>query len=74
VFGSPGEVKFTITAEAKLNTKGAKNSTPPEEESIRTDTLTQTLLVEVQFKICMYFLVLGKISSVTCDLEEISWC
>ncbi|XP_040504344.1 ovostatin [Gallus gallus] len=43
---SLGEVKFTITAEAKLNTKGAKNSTPPEEESIRTDTLTQTLLVE----------------------------
>uniref|UniRef100_A0A8C3L445 OVOS protein n=1 Tax=Chrysolophus pictus TaxID=9089 RepID=A0A8C3L445_CHRPC len=43
---SLGEVKFTITAEAKLNTKAAENSTPAEEETIRTDTLTQMLLVE----------------------------
>ncbi|NXD73285.1 OVOS protein, partial [Eolophus roseicapillus] len=41
-----GEVKFTITAEAKLNTGGTGNSTSPEEETIRRDTLIQTLLVE----------------------------
>ncbi|KAM6093422.1 ovostatin-like [Theristicus caerulescens] len=41
-----GEVKFTITAEAKLNTRGTGNSTFPEEETIRRDTLIQTLLVE----------------------------
>ncbi|NXC13934.1 OVOS protein, partial [Corythaeola cristata] len=41
-----GEVKFTITAEAKLNTRGVGNSTSPEEETIRRDTLIQTLLVE----------------------------
>ncbi|NXJ98384.1 OVOS protein, partial [Corythaixoides concolor] len=41
-----GEVKFTITAEAKLNTRGTGNSTSPEEETIRRDTLIQTLLVE----------------------------
>ncbi|XP_009977240.1 PREDICTED: ovostatin-like, partial [Tauraco erythrolophus] len=41
-----GEVKFTITAEAKLGTTGTGNSTSPEEETIRTDTLIQTLLVE----------------------------
>ncbi|XP_075019370.1 ovostatin-like [Calonectris borealis] len=41
-----GEVKFTITAEAKLNTRGTGNSTCPEEETIRRDTLIQTLLVE----------------------------
>ncbi|NXE84536.1 OVOS protein, partial [Cochlearius cochlearius] len=41
-----GEVKFTITAEAKLNTRGTGNSTSPEEEAIRRDTLIQTLLVE----------------------------
>ncbi|NWR62658.1 OVOS protein, partial [Bucorvus abyssinicus] len=41
-----GEVKFTITAEAKLNTEGSGNSTAPEEETIRRDTLIQTLLVE----------------------------
>ncbi|KFO93272.1 Ovostatin, partial [Buceros rhinoceros silvestris] len=41
-----GEVKFTITAEAKLNTEGSGNSTSPEEETIRRDTLIQTLLVE----------------------------
>lgn len=70
--GSPGEVKFTITAEAKLNTKAAKNSTPAEEETIRTDTLTQMLLVEVQYKIFMYSLFFWKFSSVTYDLEDIS--
>lgn len=48
VGGFPGEVKFTITAEAKLNTEGTGNSTSPEEETIRRDTLIQTLLVEVQ--------------------------
>ncbi|KFQ85029.1 Ovostatin, partial [Phoenicopterus ruber ruber] len=41
-----GEVKFTITAEAKLNTRGPGNSAYPEEETIRRDTLIQTLLVE----------------------------
>ncbi|NXI72843.1 OVOS protein, partial [Anseranas semipalmata] len=41
-----GEVKFTITAEAKLNTRAAGKSTSPEEETIRRDTLIQTLLVE----------------------------
>ncbi|NXE27915.1 OVOS protein, partial [Ardeotis kori] len=41
-----GEVKFTITAEAKLNTRGTENSTSPEEETIHRDTLIQTLLVE----------------------------
>ncbi|NWU72201.1 OVOS protein, partial [Pterocles burchelli] len=41
-----GEVKFTITAEAKLNTRGTGNSTSPEEETIHKDTLIQTLLVE----------------------------
>ncbi|NXH78696.1 OVOS protein, partial [Hydrobates tethys] len=41
-----GEVKFTITAEAKLNSRGTGNSTWPEEETIRRDTLIQTLLVE----------------------------
>ncbi|NWI30210.1 OVOS protein, partial [Sula dactylatra] len=41
-----GEIKFTITAEAKVNTRGTGNSTSPEEETIRRDTLIQTLLVE----------------------------
>ncbi|XP_075347875.1 ovostatin-like [Mycteria americana] len=41
-----GEVKFTITAEAKLNTRGTENSTSPEEETIHRDTLIQPLLVE----------------------------
>ncbi|NXU31251.1 OVOS protein, partial [Thalassarche chlororhynchos] len=41
-----GEVKFTITAEAKLNTRGTGNSIYPEEETIHRDTLIQTLLVE----------------------------
>uniref|UniRef100_A0A8C6JTV4 Uncharacterized protein n=1 Tax=Melopsittacus undulatus TaxID=13146 RepID=A0A8C6JTV4_MELUD len=41
-----GEVKFTITAEAKLNTGGTGNSTTPEEETIHRDTLIKTLLVE----------------------------
>ncbi|XP_010573752.1 PREDICTED: ovostatin-like [Haliaeetus leucocephalus] len=41
-----GEVKFTITAEAKLNSRGTVNSTSPEEETIRRDTLIRTLLVE----------------------------
>ncbi|NXS50014.1 OVOS protein, partial [Balaeniceps rex] len=41
-----GEVNFTITAEAKLNTRGTGNSTSPEEETTRRDTLIQTLLVE----------------------------
>ncbi|XP_050765212.1 ovostatin-like [Gymnogyps californianus] len=43
---SLGEVKFTITAEAKLNTRGPGNSTSPAEETIHRDTLIQTLLVE----------------------------
>jgi len=46
--GFPGEVKFTITAEAKLNAGGTGNSIASEEETIRRDTLIQTLLVEVQ--------------------------
>ncbi|KAM9388176.1 ovostatin-like [Phaethornis superciliosus] len=41
-----GEVKFTITAEAKLNTGGAGNGTSQEEETIHRDTLIKTLLVE----------------------------
>ncbi|KFP70300.1 Ovostatin, partial [Acanthisitta chloris] len=41
-----GEVKFEITAEAKLNTRGTGNSTSSEEESIYRDTLIQNLLVE----------------------------
>ncbi|KAM3677137.1 ovostatin-like isoform 1-T2 [Ammospiza maritima maritima] len=41
-----GEVKFVITAEAKLNTRGTGNSTSPEENTIYRDTLFQTLLVE----------------------------
>ncbi|KFQ45627.1 Ovostatin, partial [Nestor notabilis] len=41
-----GEVKFTITAEAKLNAGATGNSTFPEEETIHRDTLIQTLLVE----------------------------
>ncbi|XP_041317857.1 ovostatin-like [Pyrgilauda ruficollis] len=41
-----GEVKFVITAEAKLNTRGTGNSTSPEERTIYRDTLFQTLLVE----------------------------
>ncbi|XP_032603201.3 ovostatin [Taeniopygia guttata] len=41
-----GEVKFEITAGAKLNTRGIGNSTSPEEETIYRDTLFQTLLVE----------------------------
>ncbi|XP_014795623.1 PREDICTED: ovostatin-like [Calidris pugnax] len=41
-----GEVKFTITAEAKVNTRGTGNSTSLGEETIHRDTLIQTLLVE----------------------------
>ncbi|NXG23880.1 OVOS protein, partial [Grallaria varia] len=41
-----GEVKFVITAEAKMNTRGTEDSTSPEEETIYRDTLIQTLLVE----------------------------
>ncbi|XP_053792555.1 ovostatin-like [Vidua chalybeata] len=41
-----GEVKFVITAEAKLNTRDTGNNTSSEEESIYRDTLFQTLLVE----------------------------
>ncbi|KAM6292274.1 ovostatin-like [Porphyrio hochstetteri] len=41
-----GEVKFKITAEATLNTGGTGNSSSSEEETIRRDTLIQTLLVE----------------------------
>ncbi|KAK2528121.1 ovostatin-like isoform X1 [Columba livia] len=41
-----GEVKFTITAEAKLNTIGTGSSTSSENETIHRDTLIQTLLVE----------------------------
>ncbi|NWS84241.1 OVOS protein, partial [Toxostoma redivivum] len=40
-----GEVKFVITAEAKLNTRGTGNSSSPE-GTIYKDTLFQTLLVE----------------------------
>lgn len=46
--GSPGEVKFTITAEAKLDTKDAGKNTSSEERTIRRDTLIRTLQVEVQ--------------------------
>ncbi|KAF1651516.1 Ovostatin, partial [Aptenodytes patagonicus] len=41
-----GEVKFTITAEAKLDTRDTGNKISPEEETIHRDTLIQTLLVE----------------------------
>ncbi|XP_068022180.1 ovostatin-like [Melanerpes formicivorus] len=41
-----GEVKFTITAEAKLNTRDTGNGTSSEEEAVHRDTLIQTLLVE----------------------------
>ncbi|XP_010399284.2 ovostatin-like [Corvus cornix cornix] len=41
-----GEVKFVITAEAKLNTRGTGNGTSSEEKTIYRDTLFQTLLVE----------------------------
>ncbi|NXI78251.1 OVOS protein, partial [Rhipidura dahli] len=41
-----GEVKFVITAEAKLNTRGTGNSTSSEEKTIYRDTLFQNLLVE----------------------------
>ncbi|OWK54561.1 Ovostatin [Lonchura striata] len=41
-----GEVKFEITAGAKLNTGSIGNSTSPEDETIYRDTLFQTLLVE----------------------------
>ncbi|NXP15730.1 OVOS protein, partial [Thinocorus orbignyianus] len=37
-----GEVKFTITAEAKLNTRGSAS----QEEAIHRDTMIKTLLVE----------------------------
>ncbi|NXA38237.1 OVOS protein, partial [Eudromia elegans] len=43
---SLGEVKFTITAEAKWNTRSGGNSAFPEDETIHSDTLIQTLLVE----------------------------
>ncbi|NWH32618.1 OVOS protein, partial [Chloropsis hardwickii] len=41
-----GEVKFVITAEAKLNTRDTGNGTSPEEKTIYRDTLFQTLRVE----------------------------
>ncbi|NXH97501.1 OVOS protein, partial [Pachycephala philippinensis] len=41
-----GEVKFVITAEAKLNSRDTGNSTSSEEKPIYRDTLFQTLLVE----------------------------
>ncbi|NXI15467.1 OVOS protein, partial [Irena cyanogastra] len=41
-----GEVKFMITAEAKLDTRDSGNSTSPEGNTIYRDTLFQTLLVE----------------------------
>ncbi|NXI50425.1 OVOS protein, partial [Chloroceryle aenea] len=41
-----GEVKFTITAEAKLETRGTGNSSSPEQETVHRDTLIRTLLVE----------------------------
>ncbi|XP_076201767.1 ovostatin-like [Aptenodytes patagonicus] len=41
-----GEVKFTITAEAKLDTRDTGNKISPEEETIHRDILIQTLLVE----------------------------
>ncbi|XP_009876792.1 PREDICTED: ovostatin-like [Apaloderma vittatum] len=58
-----GEVKFIITAEAKLNTRGTGNSTSPEEETIRRDTLIQTLLVEpegVKKELTQSFLICTK--------------
>lgn len=48
VGGFPGEVKFVITAEAKVDTEDTGNSASPEEETLYSDTLFQTLLVEVQ--------------------------
>lgn len=45
--GFPGEVKFVITAEAKLNAGGTGNGTSSEEKTIYKDTLFQNLLVEV---------------------------
>ncbi|NXO10407.1 OVOS protein, partial [Oriolus oriolus] len=41
-----GDVKFEITAEAKLNTRGTGDGTSSEENPIYRDTLFQTLLVE----------------------------
>ncbi|NXB75702.1 OVOS protein, partial [Donacobius atricapilla] len=41
-----GEVKFVITAEAKVDTRSSGNSTSPDENTIYKDTLFQTLLVE----------------------------
>ncbi|NXY89281.1 OVOS protein, partial [Alcedo cyanopectus] len=41
-----GQVNFTITAEAKLDTRGTGNTTSPEQETVHRDTLIQTLLVE----------------------------
>ncbi|NXF96427.1 OVOS protein, partial [Eubucco bourcierii] len=41
-----GEVTFTITAEAKLNTEDTGNGTSSEEETVHRDTLIKTLLVE----------------------------
>ncbi|XP_055568657.1 ovostatin-like [Falco cherrug] len=41
-----GEVKFTITAEAKVSKRDTGKTISPEEETIRRDTLIQTLLVE----------------------------
>ncbi|KAI6079822.1 Ovostatin-like protein [Aix galericulata] len=43
---SLGEVKFTITAEAKLDTTDAGKNTSSEERTIRRDTLIRTLQVE----------------------------
>uniref|UniRef100_A0A8D2P4P5 Ovostatin n=1 Tax=Zosterops lateralis melanops TaxID=1220523 RepID=A0A8D2P4P5_ZOSLA len=47
VGGFPGEVKFVITAEAKVDTEDTGNSASPEEETLYSDTLFQTLLVEL---------------------------
>ncbi|NXD78635.1 OVOS protein, partial [Halcyon senegalensis] len=41
-----GEVKFTITAEAKLDSRHTGNSTSREQETVHRDTLIRTLLVE----------------------------
>ncbi|NWV00573.1 OVOS protein, partial [Upupa epops] len=41
-----GEVKFLVTAKAKLNSRGNENSTFPEDKTILKDTLIRTLLVE----------------------------
>ncbi|NXO02978.1 OVOS protein, partial [Rhinopomastus cyanomelas] len=41
-----GEVKFVITAKAKLNTRGNRKGTSPEDKTVLTDTLIRTLLVE----------------------------